>query len=364
VGKKNKKVYFLLGASFLGLFFLGGLGVEVSLIRYLGFLISFLALAFSDILKRKLEFPPGSKLYFLFLALFLLSFLWSQDVKNSSDFFTLFLSGGFFWVFSYNLRENFREYFDKLVLVLGLIFGGLFLFFQISGKVPIRPGSLYLLSTPAHNHLGDLWSIVLVFVIFSLLKTKNPLHLVVFILGIYFLLVSLSRSAYVALAGGVFYLFYKKGWLGQKKDLFWIFISLAAILFIFAGFLKPTVYSRAYFLQAASGFWHNFWGVGVGNFGEISANPENHLFGLDNYSSLTHNIFFEFLVGMGVLGFSFVWWFLRVVKGFLKTKTEKAIPYQAFFIALAANFFFDTTYVIPTMLWLWFIALGLGQEKS
>ena len=117
-------------------------------------------------------------------------------------------------------------------------------------------------------------------------------------------------------------------------------------------------------LQAIVGFIHNPWGVGIGNFVQVSQNPENHLWGLGGHSAVTFNIILEILVGMGVFGFSFLAWFVRIITSLLQVPLRGVPLYRAIFLALTANFFFNSTYFVPTMLWLWFGSLALSQRRN
>jgi hypothetical protein len=353
----NKQIFpVLIGV----LFFLGGTGIKTGSVLVLGTVLGLVFLLYAFYQKRKIILPKGFLIYLLVYFLMIVNLLWSKYPRKGVDYLWLFGSGGLFWLSIYNLRGKF-ENLDLFIVVLGILFGALFVFYQLNGKVPIHQKSLYLQYTETHNHLGNLWALVLVILVHKFVKKRNFFSLALFVLGGYFLLVSLSRSAYVALAVGVAYLFIKQDWMKRFRKIFWVVVGASVLLFLYASIFKSIFYSRAYFVQAILGFIHNPLGVGMGNFGIISRNSTNHFLGLDSFSSLAHNVFLEFLVGMGILGFSFIWWFLKVVKGFLRTSAKKTILYQALFLALAANFFFDTTYVIPTMIWLWFMVLGLAQ---
>lgn len=109
------------------------------------------------------------------------------------------------------------------------------------------------------------------------------------------------------------------------------------------------------------GLYHNPLGVGIGNFGLISTDPENWILGLSHSSIVVHNLVLEMIAGMGVLGVIFTIWFIKVVLKLWQSKDIQNLVYRAAFFALTANFFFHSTYFVPTMLWLWFIFLGISQ---
>jgi O-antigen ligase len=198
-------------------------------------------------------------------------------------------------------------------------------------------------------------------VLYYLIRQKQRvLYYFLFILGFSFLAISLSRSAFVALAVGVLYIFLKNQEKGKK--LFWAVIVFVGILFLLIGAFKTTLFSRIYFIEAILGFLHNLSGVGIGNFIKISANSANQVFGVDFVSSFAHNIILEVLTGMGVLGLTFVYFVFDVSYSIFKN--SKNVLATAVFFAIFTNFFFDTTYVVSGMFWLWFISLGLAQSQN
>ncbi len=59
----------------------------------------------------------------------------------------------------------------------------------------------------------------------------------------------------------------------------------------------------------------------------------------------------------------FIVWLCNVSWKLIKKINDKSILPTAIFFTLLVNFLFDFTYFDPTMLWLWFIALGLAQNE-
>ena len=351
------------------LFIVGGLGVEVVLVQYFGVLVGFLILNLILLQKKKLKLPPFIILYSLFLILFIInSFFISVDIKKSLEVFSLFLGGGLFWVASYNLKKELAPYFDKLIILLGLIFAGLYFYNTFFGDPNlVKAWNLYTQTSAFvnHNHLGDLWAVVLTIVAFYIAKKSRKILVWLLVpLGIYLLFISQSRAAYVALAVGVAYLAKALGWIDKYKKIFLLFIVLAVSLFLYVGTQKSILFSRPYFVQGVLGFVHNPQGVGVGNFGIISKDPANHILGLSDFSFVTHNIVLEIMVGLGILGIVFLGWLVKIIKELWEDRSSQNLIYKAIFFALTVNFFFDTTYFIPTMLWLWFASLGLSQRKA
>lgn len=362
--KKNfwRFILVLIGA----LLVLGGLGIETSSVQYVGVVVGILLLTLSIVWRKRIEFPPGSLFYLIFLVLLLLSITWSKDREASFEYLVLFSGGGLFWVSFYNLKKEFEEEFGKLIIILGLIFGILFIASSLSGADSVNGKSLYLQASAFrnHNHLGDLWASVLVVVGYLLIKKQKYLYWLIASVGVYFLAVSLSRGAYVALAAGIIYLFAKQNWLAKHKKALKLFVLVFVALFMFAGAQKLTLLSRPFFVQGIVGFIRNPLGVGMGNFSIISLDSANHLWGMSAFSSIAHNIILEILAGMGVFGFAFLAWLAIILKDYWHNNEKKDIIYQALFIALGVNFLFDTTYYIPTMLWLWFASLGLSLSRQ
>jgi len=362
---KTKKVVFLL--IFAPILFLGGLGIDVYNVQFNGVLVGFLLISLIWIQKRIILLPRFIIPYSLFLILFLVhSLKVSVDAKKSLEVYGLFLGGGLFWIASYNLKKELAPYFDKIIILLGLVFAGLYFYNNIYGDPStVRPWSLYLNYSAYRNHnsIGDLWAVVLVIIIFYLLKnTRNVSVWLLAVLGSYLLYVSQSRAAFVALAVGVIYLVKMKGWVEKYKKIFTLFLMLAIALFLIIGAQKTTLFTRQYYIQGLLGFIHNPEGVGVGNFGVISRNPDNHLWGLSHFASVAHNLPLEIVSGMGILGFVFVYWLFKVFQGVLEENAERNLVYRVVFITLFVNFFFHSSYLIPTMFWLWFGSLGLAQS--
>lgn len=351
------------------LLFLGGLGIETEVLQLAGVLIGLLILTSIAVQKKKLKLPPFIILYSIFLILFIInSFFISVDTIKSLEVLSLLLGGGLFWVVAYNLKKELAPFFDKLIILLGLVFAGSYFFNNFFGDPSlVKPWSLFLdySAYRNHNNVGDLWAIAQTIVIFYLLKNPRNIYLwITTILGGYLLFISQSRAAYVALAAGVGYLAKVYGLTKKYKNIFTLFILMAVALFLIIGTQKTTLFTRQYYIQGVLGFLHNPEGIGVGNFDVISRNSENHIFGLSHFSSVAHNLLLEVLTGLGILGFVFVAWFLKVILQLWNDKNPRNLVYKAVFFTLTVNFLFHSSYFIPTMLWLWFLSLGLAQTRT
>ena len=357
----NLKMQKALPFIFLLLLFWGGLGIALSATANLGLGVSLAALAAAYFANgRKLNMPKGHRSYLAFLAIILISFLVRGTGIEGQYFLTLFLAGGAFWLAFYNLEKAFGEKLINIILGLGIAFGALFVWYLGSGYVPEGGWNLYLFSTVYrnHNHLGDLWALVEIVILYKLVKSRAWYWWVLGLAGIFFLAASLSRSAYVAFFAGAAYLAYREKWLQKFSKILIPALAAPVLLFMIVGLFKTTLYSRLYFAQGILGAVKYPLGVGLGNFAKIS----NEIFFLDAEAkaSLAHNIVLEAVAGVGVFAVFFIFWLLSVLVDIVKRGN---ILYSALFIALTANFFFDTTYYIPAMIWLWFALLGLAQAK-
>ena len=361
---KTKTFFWRLTPLLMGaLLFFGGLGYERNLVIALGGVVSVLLLAFAGLKKEKILLPKGFLAYNVFLIFFALSLTWSLDWQKSFVYLTGYATGSLLWLSFFNLKRKTEAYLGKIILILGILFGSFTLAYELWEFAPFGRMGLTLVfpATFNHHHISDFWVVVLVFVIFKVLVKKKYIYSLFFIPGVYFLIISLSRAAYVSLAVGASLIFYYQGWLEKYKKYALPFFLFVVALFLFAGTQKTTLFSRIYFLQALVGIIKYPLGVGVGNFGSISAEFQSG--SLVGFSFLTHNIVLEVLVGMGIFGLTFVFWLYQVLKSLIEELGSKAVLPASAFLALLTNFLLDSTYFIPTMFWLLFIFLGLAQKE-
>ena len=360
---------YLISAILITLFVWGGLGLGMASVRLWGLIVPSVLLLWTFIRNKKsFELPRGFSLFLIFLSLLVANIFWSLNQKSTLEYLILLLGGGAWWLLLFNLGERVREDFANVIIVLGIVFGASYLLdLFLYSELPVRAWSLYLSSSAGrnHNHLGDLWAIVVVVLSHKLLTKPRWWHWALIVLGTFFLTISLSRSSYLALGVGIFYLFNKFQGVKKFRKLYFLLLAVATGLFLYAGLFKSTFFARPYFEQAIWGFKKWPFGVGVGNFGTISTNAQGPWWigprtGI--FSSYAHNVVIEMISGMGFLGLVFAVWLIYVLVDALKNSKETL--FTAVFLAITANFMFDTTYYIPTMLWLWFATLGLAGSKG
>jgi len=340
----KKKLFFIFLPLLIGAFlFFGGLGVELFYVKLYGVFFALLLVGLVLTLKEKLLLPKEFRLYFLFLLVFGLNVFWSQYRFATLEQLFLFTSGGLFWIALYNIYREFGQWLDKIVIVLGLLFGGLFILNRYWGDTQTRPWSLFLPFSGYlnHNNIGDFWAPVLIIVVYSIvIRPKKYIYWFLAVSGVYFLLESQSRSAYVAFAIGVYYLLKETRFVINYHKILYIFVFIGISLFLFTGSYKTVIFSRPYFVQALVGLAHNPFGVGVGNFGLISTDVNNWIFGLSGPSVAVHNIVLETFSGMGIMGTVFIVWLIKTSMNLWKKKGRLGLVYRASFFTLLTNFIF------------------------
>lgn len=318
------------------------------------------------------KLPKTFKFYLIFLLFFLITLFWSRDPINSIRYFFMFLSGGLMWIliFNFGYKKDLEQDFGRVVILLGIAFGIWFMYKKILGIYDVEGYNLisYSVDSLDHHHFGDLMSVVMGVIAFKLLKNiKSWFFWFLAFFGVYFLLVTYSRSSYVSIGVGMLYLLSEtKSNIKRNLVPLLVFICMIFMTLVISS-NKSLIAHRLFYVQGISGVYRNPFGVGVGNFSEISLDPKNHLFGIDSYTGVADNIFLEMLTGMGIFGLSFIYWFFSFFKEIFGKKSGKVNLAKLIFVILTANFLFNYIYFIPTMLWIWFFCIGLlstGYKKK
>jgi len=212
-----------------------------------------------------------------------------------------------------------------------------------------------------HNHLGDWLVLPILYILTSINNKKNKGRFILFlIILIYLLIGAQSRSAYLALSCGTFFILmlniYKRLWL---KILFvgLIIISFILILSVQRDFFLSN--RTQYFSDAIWAVQHSpFFGLGFDNYQYASIKQTiNEPFTSTNTS---HNLFLDLFSEMGIPGGAIV--LVALIATFLKGKKD-----QHWIMALALLVNFQTDYTFKNLtLWLIFILLMMFfyKEKS
>ena len=337
---------------------LGALGIT-NIIFQLLTLSGITVLVLASFGKKGIKPPPGFFLYLAFIVIVLWKYL-ENPYGTDLRYLYLFAGGGAVWFSAFNLQEEISKDLGRLIIFLGLAMGLLYFVSLALGVNTIIPGNLYSASSAFknHNHIGDLWAVVLLLGISRLFIKRKVYFWGLMGLGLYFLFVSYSRSGLLAFAVGAVYLFSRKDWTEKYRLLFISLVVVVCGIFLATSLGKTIFFSRPYFNQAIWGIIHYPQGAGLGNFKMVSS-----LFEVGTYSSIVHNILLEVLVGVGWLGLVFVVWLVYTLWKVLKEAGSDKV-FKAIFLALSVNFMFDSTYAIPTMVWLWFVSLGLSVKRN
>jgi hypothetical protein len=215
-----------------------------------------------------------------------------------------------------------------------------------------------------HYHIGDLWAFALVLILGKNWGKFDLKTWILLDLGFLFLVLSNARSSYLSLIVGFVYFIVKKYGVGQfKKVVPAVFMILITTLFIFSSITKTTIFSRPYFLQSIEGFIKHPFGVGMGNFKQIGLEYYAKTGDTSKFSLYTHNLFLEALSGIGIFSIVFLAFLFLTAKDVL-TEKKRNLEWGALIFAILTNFMFDTTYTIPGLIWILFIAIGVFQSKE
>ena len=336
----------------------------------LSVLLSLSAICFGliHVLKNKqtLNFPRYFTGMLLFVIILQIYPIFMSTRLNPFYFAAIFGVGLIYWLIFFNIKHG-GAVVQSLLVKLTLLYSLFYVLTKFFNMNLVKTAGLFFLEgmPSRHYHMGDLWAFTLISIIgmgWGAFKLKDWLLMD---LGFLFLVVSNARSAYLSLLLGFVYLLTKK-WKGGNSHKFIpvAFVSLIIGLFIFASSTKTTLFSRPYFLQSIESFPEFPLGVGMGNFNLIA----EHLLqnsDLKNLalSSYTHNIFLETLSGVGIFSILFLIFLVKIAIDILQEHSKKVV-WGALLMSILINFMFDTTYTIPGLIWILFMALGVFQSKK
>jgi hypothetical protein len=357
---KENALLFLIFA----ILFFGGFGIYTNYLIIISLLCLILLLLASKFLfSGRPSFPNGFMWYLLFIASLFVSTLYSYDRFTSFYNLVLFVCGGMLWYIFYNLRIH-EDKILRFEILLGLLFFTYYIVNFLFGKYYVNSLSLVMPSIVylSHHHLGDYWAAIIAAIALSVLnkntKFSNFIWLIVLVLASFIILISYSRSALLSTAFGLFFLF-KDRMMKGKIIKFALAIIVIFCAVIFFSFSKTIIFSRPYFLEGLVGVLSYPFGSGIGNFMPISEAGKMTL-ELNAISKYAHNLFIEMLAATGILSIPFFVFVYKAGKSLLEK--EKGLSFLVT-ISIFANFMTDYTYFIPTMLFIFFINLGLAQKN-
>jgi hypothetical protein len=312
---------------------------------------------------RKLEIP---KLFILFGLLVFgqaVALMWADNRWESLRQVLLLASGGMWWAgaASWRRAKGLQETVWRSIVAAGCVMLLLWAAHTLTGW-PARfygPSSLIVEASmyQNHNHLGDWWMIILVGVIWAK-EWWGVLPVLAMIL------ISRSRSAVLGVLAGMGYIAFAGEYLRRYRKVF-VAIGLGlGLIFAIQGTGKITLGARDFYIQSIAGLKTYPLGVGLGNFGVISRDAQFHWWGRGDLSLVVHNVLLEWTSGagwLGLVGWIFIGW-LSWRRGF---KAAGLIgKWRAVYWAMLINFLFDSTYLVPSMWWIFMIVVGLSGAEN
>jgi hypothetical protein len=346
--------------------FVAGVNVDAT---FLSIIVSFLAICLGlfHLLKNKeeIKFPKYFPLMLLFLLILQIYLFFIPNKLNPFYSALIVGEGILYWLIFFNLKNG-GEILKSLLIRLSLIYSLLFFLSQAFNINLIKLAELYFQDT-RHFHIGDLWAFTIVALICIGWKKYKLYDWLTIGVGCFFLAISNTRSALFSLALGVGYYFAKKVKPSRTKIVALIsFLVPIAGFFTFSSLGKTTLFDRPYFLQSIESFSKYPFGIGMGNFKQISKEFQQTRTDNTSFSIFTHNIFLETISGVGVFSVVFLLFLFCLIRDILKANTGD-FAWGAVVIAIVANFMIDTTYTIPGLVWILFMSIGAfqtGERKS
>lgn len=335
----------------------------------LSILISLLSasLGLMYLLKNNIDvkIPKNFVLVSIFTLILHLYVFFINDKLNPFYYATIFSEGLIFWLIFYNINEG-GKLLKSILVNLSItysffyIISILFNINLIALAEPFFSGGLLV----NHWNIGDLWAFTLISIIAT--EWNKFKHSTWIIIGVGFGFVAISnvRSAMFALAVGLVY-FFTKNTIQPKfsKIIMSIFIGLCVIFFVLSGINKTTIFDRPYFGQSIQAFAKHPFGVGMGNFKQISA--EYYSNGTDGgqLATTTFNIFFEALSGVGIFSVLLLIFLISVVGDLFKDNNHN-VTWGAVLLTILTNFMLDASYNTPSLMWIFFMAIAIFQSKQ
>lgn len=341
-------IFFISTCVFIAL---GCLGIFETAVIVYGTLNAILALGYKLIKTRSIELPQNFGLY---LILVLIILIHTYLLHGAYLFSWLFLSGGLYWLMVYNFNDLYAKNLTFILVTIGLLMGIIY-FYSLANPISV-PNLSSLFAAPTnflkHSNLGDLWAVVLVSLSPVIISRRISTLIPIYVIGIYFMIISYSRTALVGLTVGTFYTVLQLK-TNYKKTIILILLTIMSLLFVYISLSKTTIFDRPYFWQAIVGLTKYPVGVGMGNFNKVST--------LTNY---VHDLPLEMVSGLGLFSIIFLAWLYGVLRRIFQKKNQINVEATGVFLTIFTVFLFDTTYTIPGMIWMLFTSLALSEAKN
>lgn len=313
--------------------------------------------------KQKVASPPHFVSLLIFTIILHIHWLFVKDKFEPFYYSMLFTEGISLWYIIYNTDKKLVKDLYTLFLVPGIVYALIYFLSTMLDINLLLLARLFFQPAEAADHaqIGNLWAVILAFLIGSQFYGRSAFFDSIFyVVGVFFLVISKSRSAYLALFLSLANLFRNNQFIRKWMLLIIVLTSVSAIIYV--SFNRSLLTSRPYYLQSVIAFVQHPFGVGMGNFKLISQDFYNRGGVLSSFSDATHNIFLEAVSGVGILAVPFFYWGFYIFSDILRNNKKINLGWSSAFIVLSVIFLTDLTYNIPCMTWLWFVLLALSQK--
>ena len=317
----------LITPAFFSLFYgVVGVKIPVEFTMYLFLLVGvFLLRANSGDYKIQLVNSWFNLYYLLFLCIIVVFLIYPIHFHTAEDKFFRLLYLIVFKIFALSLLNYKYIYHNKVILYRNLAFSSSFILclFFVSYQLGFTANYNDSTRKVLVGFLNPIWfsrfvaDFCFIIIFYMLIKKKfNFVFLVSIFFGLLLLFSSGSRGPFVALLVTVYFFIYIR-YYDYRKKIVLVSLVLGVTVLPFAvvllmNFNMYSVIARQEYIFKSMGFiMNNVWGYGFSSFGMLVR-------GVD-VIAYPHNIFFEILVEMGILGFFVFLLLLKRAKGYLKS---------------------------------------------
>lgn len=372
--------YFFLASLFLSDIFINNQLFRSSF--YLSLILLLVFLLINIIKNRSIFIPKGSILFILFLFFSFISVFFAVDKQVALETVLIYTSTFLVFVLSFNNKDKIKKGFSLFIIYSSVIFILIFILGKLLKLNFITEGGSLFFTGYYHNELGNylaLGSLVSLDIFF---KKNKAFFGFLFIIFLFSVLLTYSRTGYLALFIGILILItqnkYKRSMIKPLIVFFSLFFLLLFFFITTKNFNLPELSSfrnflinktslssekellgkrNIYFLYSLSSIAERpLFGVGPGNF-YYAASKRQVNYGEN--TTTAHNIVLEILAENGLLAGSFFLLFL--IYALIKAKKD---IYLYLFLSLTIIFLTCFSYRFNSFLFLWFILLGLIIEDK
>jgi hypothetical protein len=314
--------------------------------------------------KKTLIIPKHFLIFTIFALILHLYIPFVRDKIQPFYYSAVISEALFYWLIFYNI-EGGKLIAKRIFITFSILYSSILLITKTFDLNIFALAERIFQEAPSkHYYYNCFWVPAIILLFEKELKKIKKDSLILIIAGIIFLIVSDSRTSFVAFALSIVYLIYKRYFaIELKKKYILILVLLMGVLFVYLGIQKTTLFSRPYFTQSIQSFPQNPLGVGFGNFAQISDIFHKNENDWAPFSRSAHNIILESLSGVGVFTILLVAFLILIIKDVLSSKGE-SIVWGAVVIFILTSFMFDSSYAIPCFIWLLFVSLGTFQSKG